>query len=62
MSSGKKKTWLFRLYRGLYLPSYMGIIINHCEDPVFIQPGFKQDSKGQGGFLGRGESMDLLGC
>ena len=29
-SNGKhiKKPWLFRVYRGIILPSYMGIIIN----------------------------------
>ena len=29
----RNEPWWFRSYRGLYLPSYMGIIINHCKDP-----------------------------
>ena len=36
--SNEKKTWLFRVYRGLYmviLPSYVWIIINHYEDPYY---------------------------
>ena len=28
-----KKSWLFAVYRGLYLPSYVGIIVNHYKDP-----------------------------
>ena len=31
--SHEKRPWWFRLYRGLYMPSYMGIIMNHCKDP-----------------------------
>ena len=29
----RKKTWLVGLYRGVILPSYMGILINHYKDP-----------------------------
>ena len=29
----KKGPWLFRLYRGLLLPNYMGILISQYKDP-----------------------------
>ena len=29
-----KKPWLFRVYRGIILPSYIGIIINHYKDQM----------------------------
>ena len=32
MSNKQKGPWLFRVYRGLYYPVIVGIIINHCKD------------------------------
>ena len=31
-----KKPWLFRVYRVIILPSYVGIIINDSKDPIRI--------------------------
>ena len=44
--SNEKKNWLFTAYRGIILPNYIGIIINHYKDPVFNQPGWLMESKG----------------
>ena len=42
----KKQNWLFKLHRGLILPSYIGIIINHENtdpyEPTRFDQGFKR--------------------
>ena len=41
----KKGPWLFRVFLGDDLFSYMGITICHYKDPVITQPGFQWKSK-----------------
>ena len=61
-SCSMKKTWLFKVSRGLYYPSYIGIILNHCKaSPSIRLAGERKDLYSWAGNDNERSPMNYLG-